>query len=240
MPLALSILGATGKMGKCVLSLALKDPEWAVVGIAAHQKSSFAGRSLEGIAVSSSAQEVLLSSEVAIDFSVREAVSAHVLAARVAKKPLVIGTTGLLSEDLSCIESAAQDIPIVVSSNFSLGIALCLDLAATLGPILSAKSRIDIFETHHVHKKDKPSGTALALADAIGKGKEEIAIHSIRSGEIVGEHSLVFECGFERLEIKHTAHSREAFAQGALVAAKHLVGKPPGLYTLKSLCTLTN
>ena len=112
--------------------------------------------------------------------------------------------------------------------------------------MLFGKCTIDIHEAHHVHKKDSPSGTALALAKALGgkavvenggtqRKKEEIFIHSVRSGETVGEHTVIFECEHERIEIKHTAHSRDAFAQGALIAAKFLVKQPPGLYTLKDI-----
>ena len=105
------------------------------------------------------------------------------------------------------IEKAAQDIPIVISPNFSMGIALCLKLAAMLGNSSFSTSAIEIFETHHAHKKDQPSGTALALALAIGA--ENIVIHSERSGETVGEHLLVFENGSELIEIKHTAQASQ-------------------------------
>jgi 4-hydroxy-tetrahydrodipicolinate reductase len=237
MPLALAILGATGKMGKSLLSAIANDPDLSVVAEVArpHSQSEH------------SLQTALTLCDVAVDFSVQEAVIRHVQAALGAKKPIVIGTTGLLSEDWHVIEKAAHQIPIVHSANFSFGISLCLDIAANLANALFGISTIDIFETHHIHKKDQPSGTALSLACAIGKGKiitdttshprhpEEVAIHSIRSGETIGEHHLVFECGHERIEIKHSVHSRETFAQGALRAAKILAHKSAGLYALKDL-----
>lgn len=229
MTLALTILGASGKMGQKVLELALKDSHFQIAGLSSRKKNDL---------LSAMAQ-----CDVAIDFSSPEALAHHLEAALSAKKALVIGTTGLTPQAKQAIEDAARMIPLLYSSNFSFGMALCLDAAARLGKVLFGKSAIDIHETHHAHKKDRPSGTALALAKAIGNGKvifenegssrqkEEILIHSTRSGETVGEHSLIFECGHERIEIKHTAHSRDTFAQGALIAAKFLAKQPPGLYS---------
>jgi len=255
MPVPISILGVTGKMGKSVLLAAARDSDICVVGGTTRPQSAAIGTDLGellqsrqmNVSVQSNVEQALFPCAIAIDFSVREATVQHVHAAQNAKKALLIGTTGLSPEQIRIIENAAQDIPIILSANFSLGMVLCLELAATFGKTLFGHCAIDIVETHHVHKKDRPSGTALSLAQAIGKGKivyddhaeprnkEEIVIHSIRSGETVGEHLLVFECGHERMEIKHTAHSREAFAQGALRAAKKLVAKPAGLYSLKDL-----
>jgi 4-hydroxy-tetrahydrodipicolinate reductase len=209
----LAVFGATGKMGKRILELALKDPELCIVS-------------------------EILKCDVAIDFSFHEATKEHLRMALEAGKPMVIGTTGHTEEEVHAIEVASQSIPILFSPNFSLGIALCLDAVFRFGKALSSECTIDILETHHIHKKDSPSGTARDLAKAIGDGrgaKSEIAIHSIRSGDVVGEHTITFECGHERIELKHTAHSRDAFAEGALKGAKFLAGRSPGLYTLKDL-----
>ena len=254
MPLPISILGVTGKMGKCVLEVALQDPEILIVSGIAHNKSQAINTDLGdligvqalNICVDARIEKAFAQSEVAIDFSVKEATLHHIKAAQEAQKALVIGTTGQTLEEMHCIEKASQDIPIIISANFSMGIFLCLQIASSLSGRLFGNCHIDIFETHHIHKKDRPSGTALAFAHALGKGdiilgpsssrnKEEITIHSTRSGETIGEHLLVFECGHERIEIKHTAHSRKTFAQGALLAAKLLTKKPPGLYSLKDL-----
>jgi 4-hydroxy-tetrahydrodipicolinate reductase len=163
-------------------------------------------------------------------------------------KPLVIGTTGHSEEERQQITSASHKIPILYSPNFSLGIALCLKAVAKMGAALYGSSTIDIIETHHLHKKDIPSGTSCALADAIHKGKafpegssarerdkQQIVIHSIRSGEVTGEHTVIFECGHERIELKHIAHSRDAFAHGALLGARFLARQPPGLYSIRDL-----
>jgi 4-hydroxy-tetrahydrodipicolinate reductase len=219
--IALTILGASGKMGQRVLQLARSDPHFQIVNL--HSEC-----------------------DVAIDFTFPEGTLQHIKAATAAKKPLVIGTTGHSAEQKQAIVEAAKIIPVLHSPNFSFGMALCLETAANLGKVLFGKCTIDIHEAHHVHKKDSPSGTALALAKALGgkaivengngeRNKEEILIHSVRSGETVGEHTMIFECEHERIEIKHTAHSRDAFAHGALIAAKFLVKQPPGLYNLKSL-----
>jgi 4-hydroxy-tetrahydrodipicolinate reductase len=244
MPIAVSILGVTGKMGKNILAAVMKDPTVFIAGGAAHLNSAYVGVDLGNLigstplnlCVLSDAKQALPSCHVAIDFSLRNAICDHVRAAQEAKKALVIGTTGLLDEDMDCIEKAAQDIPIIQSANYSLGIALCTDIVASLARTLFGFCRIDIFEAHHVCKKDRPSGTALALAHAM-QAKKEIDIHSTRSGEVIGEHRVVFECPHECIEIKHIAHSRDVFVQGALLAAKLLIDKPAGLYTLKDLFT---
>jgi 4-hydroxy-tetrahydrodipicolinate reductase len=247
MTIALSVLGATGKMGRRILQLAYKDPYFHIVGLTPESLASL-NDSKEQITLSSDPQSVLANCDVAIDFTSPEAARDHLEAAVLNKKALVIGTTGHPPEGKKAIEEAARTIPILFSPNFSFGIALCLEAVARLGKALFGACTIDIVETHHVSKKDRPSGTALAFANAIGNGKavlendsaqprekEEIVIHSVRSGEVVGEHILIFECGHERIELKHTAHSRDAFAQGALMGAKFLAKQPPGLYSLKDL-----
>jgi len=238
--MGLSVLGATGKMGKRILELALKDPEFHII-------SAFSRRQPEG-APPSDPLTALLECDVAIDFTFHQATKEHLNAALKAGKPIVIGTTGHSQEEIKEIEEASGSIPILYSPNFSFGMALCLDAASRLGRALYRECTITIVETHHIHKKDSPSGTAFALAKAIGYGrivtestaatprqKEEIVICSIRSGEVIGEHHILFECGHERIELKHTSHSRDAFASGALMGANFLVKQPPGLYSLKDL-----
>ncbi len=229
MTIALSVLGASGKVGKKILELASKDPEFVVVGALTRTSDLDMGPC-----------------DVAIDFTSPEATHRHLEAAVESKKPLVIGTTGHSPEGRKAIEEAAKSIPILFSPIFSFGIALCLEAVARFGSALFGSSTIDIIETHHVHKKDRPSGTAYALARAVGGGKavlqdtyprkkEEIVIHSIRTGEVVGEHTIIFEWGHERIELKHTTHSRDAFAQGALLGAKFLAKQTAGLYSLKDI-----
>lgn len=242
MSVALSIFGALGKMGRKTLELALQDAHFQVVGgTARNQGENFP------VHLFLDPNQAFEKCDVAIDFSSPLALNTHLEAAVRAKKALVVGTTGHTVESHQAMENAAQRIPILYSANFSLGAALCLEAVAKFAKALFGSCTIDIVETHHQHKKDSPSGTALALAKAAGgqgilenagtqpRKKEEIVIHSIRSGEVIGEHSVIFECRDERIELKHTAYSRDAFAHGALIGAKFLASQPPGLYSLKDV-----
>ncbi len=214
--ISVSLLGATGKMGRRILALALEDPELHVSGISARISST-------------DLVAALSTCDVAIDFTSPLATKGHLEAALITGKPLVIGTTGHTPEDIEAIEKASRSIPILYSPNFSLGIALCLETAEKFGKALGSSASINISETHHIHKKDSPSGTALALAKAAGL--ERAVIESIRSGDTVGEHTVIFELGHERIELKHTCLSRDVFALGALRAAKFLAKQSPGLYS---------
>ncbi len=253
MTIALSILGASGKMGQRILQLAQKDPQFHIVGLGARKKyfellADLVGDHREQMILALDPESVLANCDVAIDFTSHEATRNHLEAAIATKKALVIGTTGHLPDTNKAIEEASKTIPILFSPNFSFGIALCLEAVSLLGKRLYGSCTMDILETHHVYKNDLPSGTALAFANAVGNGKpileshrtqprkkEEIVIHSIRSGDVIGEHTIIFECGHERIELKHTAHSRDAFAYGALMGAKFLAKQTPGLYSLKDL-----
>jgi 4-hydroxy-tetrahydrodipicolinate reductase len=144
-----------------------------------------------------------------------------------ANKPIVIGTTG--HTDLAPIHEASLRLPIFFAPNFSLGAAILNKLSTLTAQYFPAD--IDIIETHHTQKKDAPSGLALLLA----KNLPNPRIHSIRSGKIIGEHTVIFNTPEERLTLTHQAHTREVFARGALAAARFLLGKPPGLYTMDNL-----
>jgi 4-hydroxy-tetrahydrodipicolinate reductase len=252
MSYSLCVLGATGKMGKRILYLAQNDADFHFIQGVTHSSpyAVIIDESGAQIPLSANLNEALEDCDVAIDFTSPQGLEHHLDAAIRANVPLVIGTTGLSEGDHEKMRQASLEIPILYSPNFSLGMSLCLQAAEQIGSALFGNSHIDIFETHHMHKKDSPSGTALALAKAIGNGvivngnqktfprhAEEIAIHSTREGEIVGEHTLVLECGHERIELKHTAHSRDAFAQGALIAAKFLAPQDPGFYSIKNILT---
>ena len=185
MSVAVSVLGSTGKMGKKILELAESDPQFRVA--TAHSRAQ------------PNLGEALSLCDVAIDFSLPPATREHLQAALAANKPMVIGTTGHSEEQKRDIEEAAKHIPILYSANFSFGIALCLDATARFAAALNDTWKIEIVETHHVHKKDTPSGTAKTFLAAMGK---EVAIRSIREGEAIGEHTIIFECAEERIELK--------------------------------------
>jgi 4-hydroxy-tetrahydrodipicolinate reductase len=214
-----SVLGAKGKMGTRVLALAAVD--LGVKVVCAYSRES--GNLLNAF----------LKCDVAIDFTSPLATQDILAAALQTKKPLLIGTTGHSLKQRQAIEEAAKFIPILYSANFSLGIALCLETAEQFARALGADCTIDIVETHHAHKKDAPSGTAIALARAAGADPRTIS--SFRQGEVVGEHTLIFSWGQEKIELKHTALSRDAFAAGALRSAKGLAGKGPGFYSFKDV-----
>lgn len=260
MPLTLAIIGAAGKMGRALLQAAFHDPEVKIVGGCARANSPqigkdlglLAGREAISIPLTDNLDQLAEEADLLIDFSLPGSTAEIVQKVAYHQKPLIIGTTGQTSETKLIIETASRQIPILYSPNFTMGIALCLEASAFFGRHLKGSCFVDLVETHHTQKKDAPSGTALALAKSLDFGhicpgtlvetprsKETIAIHSVRTGEVVGEHRIIFECEGERIEIKHEVRSREAFAHGALRAAKFLAHRSPGLYTMKDLLHVT-
>lgn len=186
-----------------------------------------------------------------IDFSHHTAVGELIPFAVEHRIPTVVATTGHTEEELAIIRSAAEDIPIFHSANMSLGVALLVELARTAAQAMP-DAEIEIIEKHHNRKLDAPSGTALMIADAIigvrpeaytnlgrsGHGKrerEEIGIHAVRMGNIVGEHEVIIGTPSQTLTLKHEAHSRALFAEGAIAAAAFIVTREPGLYDMNSL-----
>lgn len=167
--------------------------------------------------------------------------------------PLVIATTGYSDEILKKIENSSKKIPILLSSNMSLGINLLQDILEKITPILYPNYDIELIEKHHNKKIDSPSGTAKTFLEVIKKNidevieekygrvgmekreKNEIGVHSLRGGTIVGEHSVLFCGNDEIIELKHTALSKKIFAEGALQGAKFIIGKEPGLYSMKDI-----
>jgi 4-hydroxy-tetrahydrodipicolinate reductase len=177
-----------------------------------------------------------------------------------AGKPLVIGTTGHSNEERALLEKATESLPVVFSPNFSVGVNALFWLTRKAAEMLGKDFDLEIVETHHRLKKDAPSGTAKKLAEMlcevrnldyaknVAHGREgligersaaEIGVHSIRGGDVVGDHTVMFAGRGERLELTHKAFSRETFAVGALRAARWIVGHPPGLYTMEDVLGLT-
>lgn len=185
-----------------------------------------------------------------VDFS-HHSCTEDLLAFAVANKlPLVLATTGQTEEEKAAVMQAAKEIPLFFAANYSLGVALLIELAVQTAKAMP-EAEIEIIEQHHDRKIDAPSGTALAIAEAIGQvrnapvvsgrnghGKrtaQEIGIHSVRMGNIVGIHEVMVGTKNQTITLKHEAHSRALFAEGALAAAAFLCGKPAGLYDMKSM-----
>jgi 4-hydroxy-tetrahydrodipicolinate reductase len=194
--------------------------------------------------------------EAVIDFSFHSAVPAFLAKAAAEGLAYVLGTTGLSAEEQQAVDAAAKRIPVVQSGNYSLGVNLLLNLVKTAAKVLGPEYDVEVVEMHHRHKKDAPSGTALMLAKAAAAGRGvdfdaaavygrkgivgerpegEIAVHALRGGSVVGDHTVMFAGEVERVELTHRAQSREAFAAGALKAAQWAAGRQPGIYTMRDV-----
>jgi 4-hydroxy-tetrahydrodipicolinate reductase len=231
----LVISGIGGRMGQRILALARQDPAFKVVyGL---ETSTFQGSDLDGVRVGSDISAIK-GADVVIDFTV--AAAAARLAPEVAKykKALIIGTTGLDEDQLNDISKIAKKIPLVRSPNMSLGVNVFFKIAQETARALPEYA-VEIVETHHVHKKDAPSGTALHAGGLIEKESgRKVKYQSIREGEVVGDHRVIFNGPSERLELFHHAGSRDSFAAGALAAAKWVAKKKPGLYSMRDVLGL--
>ncbi len=223
----LGIIGITGKMGRKILEAAKNDPDLHVVFGLASENSSDLDSS-----IFSRERAPFEKVDILIDFSVATATAQNIEKAMQYKKPILIGTTGILPEVKELLNTAKKEIPILISSNFSLGIHLLKKALRVLSKELKDVST-QIIETHHINKKDAPSGTALDLKAAIGN--PNTAIKSIRKDDVSGEHTVIFHMEGEEIILTHKACNRDLFALGALRAAKLLKNQPPGLYTLEDL-----
>ena len=218
------LIGAAGRMGKTIRELAENDPE---IQIAAQCD------------LGDAIEPAMKNCDVAIDFSQAESIDEICRTASQYGKALVIGTTGHSQQQRKTIESSAQEVPIVLASNFSVGVNVLFWLTQKAAELLSSDFKPEIVETHHKMKKDAPSGTAKTLAGVLQAVREsEVPIQSIREGDVVGEHAIIFSGPDECLELNHRAASRGIFALGALRAAKWIVNKPPGLYSMQHVLGL--
>lgn len=216
-----ALIGARGRMGQTILDLAKNDPKIDIVA-----------QCDLGDAIDAAIKD----SDVAIDFSNASSIEEVCRAATQARKALVVGTTGHSPEQRQLIEKAAKSLPIVFASNFSVGVNALFALTRNAAEILGSEFKPEIVETHHTKKKDAPSGTAKTLGEILkAELKIDIPIESIREGDVVGEHTVTLVGPAERLELTHRAGSREIFASGALRAAQWVVGKSPGLYSMRDV-----
>jgi len=220
------LIGGAGRMGRAISDLAMGDSEIDVVG------ECDLGDPIEA---------AMKNCDVAIDFSNPDAICDICAAAFQHCRPLVIGTTGHSEDQRGVIKETARSLPVVFASNFSIGVNVLFWLTRKAAEQLAGDFGAEIVETHHKMKKDAPSGTAKTLAEvlkATKKTQSEMPIQSIREGDVVGEHTVIFNGPSERLELTHRAASREIFARGALRAAKWVIGKPPGLYSMQDVLGL--
>ncbi len=268
MSLRIGITGAAGRMGRTLveavvasdgleLGAALERPDSSLLGADAGE---LAGLGKLGVTLTSQIAAVIDDFDVLVDFTAPAATLANLAACREAGRAIVIGTTGFTAGDDDTIVEAATAIPVCKASNFSTGVNLCFKLLETAAAILGAESDIEIYEAHHRHKVDAPSGTALSMgqvvADTLGRDLSKVAVYgregqtgardrdtigfaTVRAGDIVGDHTVTFAAEGERVEITHKASSRMAFARGALRAAAWLGNREAGLYNMQDVLGLT-
>ncbi|MDM7859838.1 4-hydroxy-tetrahydrodipicolinate reductase [Alteromonas sp. ASW11-36] len=262
----LAILGANGRMGRALLEAAQSDNELTVTLACVRESSSLVGQSVRQLVNVSAAQVpdftvfgISDNADVVIDFTLPVALQAHLDICVKMQRPVVIGTTGLSDEQLSAIGAAANHIPIVFAANYSVGVTLMTKLCRMAAQTLGDTADIEIIEAHHRFKRDAPSGTAMAIGEAIAdqldiklqdhaiygregdtgeRNQRTIGFSTIRGGDIIGDHTALFADIGERVEITHKASSRQTFALGALRAAKWLLNKPAGLYDMEDVLGL--
>ncbi len=243
-PLKIVINGVAGRMGHAVQQCAEADPAF-----------DFA----DGVDMEDSLAEAIEAGDVVIDFSAPEALPQTVKLCVEHHKPLVIGTTGHDDKQLHALQAGAKNIPIVMAPNFSVGVNTLFWLTRRAAEILGEDCDLEVVEMHHHHKKDAPSGTAKRLAEILAdvrdlsykkhvahgreglvgaRPKDEIGMHSLRGGDVVGDHTVIFAGTGERVELTHKASSRDAFAQGALRAAQWVAHKTTGLYDMEDVLGL--
>lgn len=259
----IAVIGVTGRMGQALLRAAPGFPQLLITGAVASTASLALGRDAgevagvasTNLAVTSDLPRALAAADVAIDFSHPAATDANLAACRAARTPLLMGTTGLDAALEPALDAAAGEIALLVAPNTSIAVALLTELVRQSAHALPATFDVDVLELHHRMKRDAPSGTALALAAAAGSARGlprpsgiarspgeradqgrpdgQIGVNSIRAGDIVGEHTVLFSGPGEQLALTHRASDREIFARGALTAALWLMSRPPGRYSMR-------
>ena len=218
------LVGADGRMGQAVATAVAKDADLTIV--AGVERGELLAPAIE-------------TSDVVIDFSAADATEAVCRACAAHGRPLILGTTGHSPAQKNSVAAAAQRIPVVFAANFSVGVNVLFALTRQAVELLGDDFDLDVIEMHHRTKKDAPSGTAKRLLEILQKARgREIPAQSIRAGDIVGEHTVIFAGAGERLELTHRAGSRETFAVGALRAARWAITQPPGLYRMEDVLGL--
>ena len=267
MTVRVGICGAAGRMGKTILEVcndingveigaAIEHVESPMIGMDAGEQ---AGLGKLGISIAENIESVADQFDVLIDFTFAASVPSNVEQCVAAGNNMVIGTTGLTDEQKVIINKASEDIAIVFAPNMSIGVNLCFKLLEMAAQVIGKDADIEIIEAHHREKKDAPSGTSLRMGEIVAttlgrnikecaiygregitgvRDKETIAFETIRAGDIVGEHTVMFATTGERVEISHKATSRKTFASGAVKAAQWVANKNSGLFDMQDVLDL--
>jgi len=251
--LSIIIAGALGRMGKAIRDIAKNENDIKIGSLIEREDHPMIGEFFDDLKLESSLGDIIDKGDVVIDFTTPSASLEHLKIVAKYKKAIIIGTTGFSDNQKDEIKRFSKDAKVVLSPNMSVGINLLSHIIGLVTEVLGADFDTEIVEFHHHFKKDAPSGTALMLAEVIAKVRgykldkdlifgrygnvgarpqDQIGIHAVRAGDIVGEHLILF-CGEgERIEITHRAHNRYCFAKGAIRAARWVVDKPFGFYDM--------
>ncbi len=249
----LAITGCMGRMGQQLIKSTKKDKYTRLVTLT---ENRLINKKISGIKPELNTEKALSKANVIIDFTIPKCTFEVLRIATKLKKKVVIGTTGFTKKEEDLIKKFSKKIPILKAGNMSLGINLLMYLTEITSASLGNNYQSKVFEVHHKHKKDHPSGTALMLGKGIALGKnkdfykmigkkylnkkkfpygKKINFNSIRKGEIIGEHEVTFSSGKEIIKLNHEAFDRALYSEGAITAAKWLINKKPGLYSMRNL-----
>jgi len=262
----IAIAGATGRMGRMLIETVFNTPDAQLVGALEHTASprlgedagAFLGK-VTGVKITADIEQALTGAQYLIDFTRPEGTMAHLAIAQKTATKMIIGTTGLSAEQIANLKNASEKLAIVFAPNMSVGVNATFKLLEIAAKMLNQGYDIEIIEAHHRHKVDAPSGTALkmgeVIADALGENLDDVAVYAreghtgerkegsigfatIRGGDIVGDHTVLFAGDGERIEISHKSSSRQSYAQGSLRAARFLQTQTSGMYDMQDVLGL--
>ena len=249
----LTITGCLGRMGQQLIKSANKDNRFKIISLT---ENKILKKKISGLLPNLNSEEAFKKTDVIIDFTIPKCTLEVLRFAVKQKKRLIIGTTGFSKKEENIIRNFSKKIPILKAGNMSLGINLLMYLTEITSKSLGNNFKSKIFEAHHKFKKDHPSGTAMMLGEGIATGKnknlykiigkkylnknnfpygQKINFNSVRKGKIIGEHQVLFSSGKEIIRLNHEAFDRTLYSEGALTAAKWLINKKPGLYSMRDL-----
>ena len=262
----IAIAGATGRMGRMLIEAVLNTPDAQLVGALEHTASPHLGEDagaflgkVTGVKITADIEQALTGAQYLIDFTRPEGTMAHLAIAQKTATKMIIGTTGLSAEQIANLKNASEKLAIVFAPNMSVGVNATFKLLEIAAKMLNQGYDIEIIEAHHRHKVDAPSGTALkmgeVIADALGENLDDVAVYAreghtgerkegsigfatIRGGDIVGDHTVLFAGDGERIEISHKSSSRQSYAQGSLRAARFLQTQTSGMHDMQDVLGL--